>query len=137
MVVRLPYIEVKNYILSHFNKDIEFRRVSDNTVSVSTTFKVAFISQTVGLNVTVDDIRGKDILLSHNNGFGIDLMLKGFMKFILSVRSELGDAIEVGSSNTIILHLGIIKQLEKVFESVEIKSISFDSNVIVVNALLI
>ena len=137
MVVRLPYIEVKNYILSHFNKDIEFRRVSDNTVSVGTTLKVAFISQTVGLNVTVDDIRGKDIFLSHNNGFGIDLMLKGFMKFILSVRSELGDAIEVGSSNTIILHLGIIKQLEKVFESVEIKSISFDSNVIVVNALLI
>jgi hypothetical protein len=137
MVVRLSYIEVKHYILSHFNKDIEIRRVSDNTVSVGTTLKVAFISQPVGLNVTVDDIRGEDVFLSHNNGFGIDLMLRGFMKFILSVKSELGDAIEVGSSNTIILHLGRIKQLEKVFESVEIKSISFAPNDIVVNALLI
>jgi hypothetical protein len=137
MVVRLSYVEAQHYILSHYNKDVEIKRVCGNTVSVGTTLKVAFISQKVGLNVTVDDIRGEDIFLSHNNGFGIDLMLRGFMKFILALKSELGDAIEMRSSNTIILHLGRIKQLEKVLESVEINSISFDLNDIVVNALII
>lgn len=137
MLVRLSYTELQHYIKSHYNKDIEIRRICGNTVSVGTTLKFAFISQKVRLNVTVDNIRGKDIFLSHNNGVGIDFMLKGFMKLILSKKFELGEAIEIGSSNTIILHLERIRQLDKVLEGIEMRSISFDPDDVVVNAVIV
>ncbi len=134
MQIRVPFDELTSYISSHYGKSTNLRYVKSDTVNISTVVDMMFFSKEVGINLTIDKIEDEDLYLSYNNGMGVDLLIKGVLKFLQM--SPYGNLVEEKSGNVLVVHLGRVDQMRKLFESMSLNNISFSNDGVVVLASL-
>ncbi len=125
MNILLSLSELQDYVARSFRQDITLKSVNERTIYVGTIINLPFISKNVGVNISILKVAGRDITLSYNNGLGVDLIIKGVLKFVKNTFPEYGQVVEERDGNTILLHLANIRQLEKPLEYVDLQDVRF------------
>ncbi|MBE6253929.1 MAG: hypothetical protein E7105_00190 [Prevotella sp.] len=134
MQIRISYKELINYISSHYGKVIAIKYVNSDTITIGSTVNMVFFSKEVGVTVSLDKIEGEDLYLSYNNGMGVDMILKGALKFVKM--SSYGGIVEERTGNALVVHMGHVDQIKKIFENMSLDKISFSNDGVILLASL-
>lgn len=121
MVLRISYPEIQSLLQSKIKQEINIAYVDDQTIKVGRAFTVFGISKTIGLKLRVENVSGDNIVLAHDN----PILVKSLMKIVEVSFPEFLEMLELHSDNSVVVHLGKIKQLEKVFEMISLEDICF------------
>ena len=125
MKLAITYLELQDYVASHFKRTVNLGYVDEATVSVSVPIKVFGFTKSVGINIIVKKIEGADLFLSYDSKMGIDLLVSPAISYAKKLVPEKADWVEQKPGNIVKLRLGDIDKLQKVFEKVELKAIRF------------
>ena len=134
MQIRISYKELINYVSSHYGKVLAIKCVNSDTITISSTVNMVLFSKEVGITMSVEKIEGEDLYLSYSNGMGVDMILKGVLKFVKM--SSYGSIVEERTGNALVVHLGHVDPVKKVFESMSLDKISFSNDGVIVLASL-
>ena len=121
MVLRISYPEIQSLLQAKLKQEIAIAYVDDQTIKVGKTFTVLGISKTIGLKLRVENVSGDNIVLAHDN----PILVKSAMKIVEASFPEFLEMLELHSDNSVVVHLGKVKQLEKVFEMISLEGICF------------
>lgn len=135
MEVRIEYAEIEGFIKKNFQKEVGLTYVDPSTVSVSTKIKVFAFVKNVGVDLKVEKLEDSKLPLVYS-GKGIELLISPAISFLKMLVPEKTNLISQGTENRLFVNLAEIDQLEAVLDKVELKSISFDENHIIVEASL-
>lgn len=133
MEVRIKYTEIQEFIKNNFHKEVGLAYVDPSTVSVSTKIKVFAFVKNVGIDLKVETLEGSKLPLVYS-GKGIELLISPAISFLKRLVPEKANLISQGTGNKLFVNLAEIDQLKAVLDKVELKSISFDENHIIVEA---
>lgn len=134
MEVRIKYTEIQEFILNNFHKEVGLTYVDPSTVSVSTKIKVFAFVKNVGVDLKVEKLEGSILHLVYSGKLGIELLISPAISFLKRLVPEKTNLISQGTGNRVFVNLAEIDQLKEVLDKVELKSISFDENHIIVEA---
>lgn len=134
MEVRIKYTEIQEFILNNFHKEVGLTYVDPSTVSVSTKIKVFAFVKNVGVDLKVEKLEGSILHLVYSGKLGIELLISPAISFLKKLVPEKTNLISQGTGNRVFVNLAEIDQLKAVLDKVELKSISFDENHIIVEA---
>lgn len=134
MEVRIKYTEIQEFIKKNFRKEVVLTYVDPSTVSVSTKIKVFAFARNVGVDLKVEKLEGSILHLVYSGKFGIELLISPAISFLKKLVPEKTNLISQGTGNRVFVNLAEIDQLKAVLDKVELKSISFDENHIIVEA---
>ena len=137
MKVSVTFTELQDYLLSHFHKTLSMSYVDGSTVEISVPVKVLGFTKQIGINLSVEKIEGTDLFLAYDGKMGIDLLVTPALAFIKRLVPEKTECVQSLSGNVIKISLGDIDKLEKVFEKLVLRNITFDSSGIVVEIALL
>lgn len=126
MKLSITYAELQEYVASHYHKNVNLGYVNESTVSVSVPIKVLGFTKQISINLIVKKIEGTDLFLSYEGKMGIEMLVTPAVSFAKKLVPEKSDWIEILTDNVIRLRLGDIDKLQKAFEKVELKNISFE-----------
>lgn len=121
MNIKISYPEIQSLLKSKVKQEITIAYVDDQTIKVGKTFTVLGISKTIGLKLRVENVSGDNIVLAHDN----PILVKSAMKIVEASFPEFLEMLELHSDNSVVVHLGKVKQLEKVFEMISLEGICF------------
>ena len=136
MEVRIKYTEIQEFILNNFHKEVGLTYVDPSTVSVSTRIQVFAFARNVGVDLKVEKLEGSILHLVYSGKLGIELLISPAISFLKKLVPEKTNLISQGTGNRVFVNLAEIDQLKAVLDKVELKSISFDENHIIVEASL-
>lgn len=134
MEVRIEYVEIEGFIKKNFQKEVGLTYVDPSTVSVSTKIKVFAFVKNVGVDLKVEKLEGSILHLVYSGKFGIELLISPAISFLKRLVPEKTNLISQGTGNRVFVNLAEIDKLKAVLDKVELKSISFDENHIIVEA---
>lgn len=134
MEVRIKYTEIQEFILKNFQKEVGLTYVDPSTVSVSTKVKVFAFVKNVGVDLKVEKLEGSKLPLVYSGKLGIELLISPAISFLKRLVPEKTNLISQGTGNRVFVNLAEIDQLMAVLDKVELKSISFDENHVIVEA---
>lgn len=134
MEVRIKYTEIQEFIKKNFHKEVGLAYVDSSTVSVSTRIQVFAFARNVGVDLKVEELEGSKLPLVYSGKFGIELLISPAISFLKRLVPEKANLISQGTGNKLFVNLAEIDQLKAVLDKVELKSISFDENHIIVEA---
>lgn len=134
MEVRIKYTEIEGFIKKNFQKEVGLVYVDPSTVSVSTKIKVFAFVKNVGVDLKVEKLEGSKLPLVYSGKFGIELLISPAISFLKRLVPEKTNLISQGTGSRVFVNLAEIDQLKAVLDKVELKSISFDENHIIVEA---
>lgn len=134
MEVRIKYTEIQEFIKKNFQKEVGLAYVDPSTVSVSTKIKVFAFVKNVGVDLKVEKLEGSKLPLVYSGKFGIELLISPAISFLKKLVPEKTNLISQGTGNRVFVNLAEIDQLKAVLDKVELKSISFDENHVIVEA---
>lgn len=126
MKLSITYAELQEYVANHYHKNVNLGYVNESTVSVSVPIKVLGFTKQISINLIVKKIEGTDLFLSYEGKMGIEMLVTPAVSFAKKLVPEKSDWIEILTDNVIRLRLGDIDKLQKAFEKVELKNISFE-----------
>ena len=125
MKISITYVELQDYVASHFHKTVNLGYVDGATVSVSVPIKVLGFTKSISINLIVKKIEGTDLFLSYDGKMGIDMLVSPAISYAKKLVPEKAGWVEQMPGNIVKLRLGDIDKLQKVFENVELKAICF------------
>lgn len=134
MEVRIKYTEIQEFILKNFHKEVGLTYVDPSTVSVSTKVKVFAFVKNVGVDLKVEKLEGTMLHLVYSGKLGIELLISPAISFLKRLVPEKTNLISLGTGNRVFVNLAEIDKLKAVLDKVELKSISFDENHVIVEA---
>lgn len=134
MEVRIKYTEIQEFIKKNFQKEVGLTYVDPSTVSVSTRIQVFAFARNVGVDLKVEKLEGSILHLVYSGKLGIELLISPAISFLKKLVPEKTNLISQGTGNRVFVNLAEIDQLKAVLDKVELKSISFDENHIIVEA---
>ena len=134
MEVRIKYTEIQEFIKKNFQKEVGLAYVDPSTVSVSTKIKVFAFVKNVGVDLKVEKLEGSILHLVYSGKLGIELLISPAISFLKRLVPEKTNLISQGTGNKVFVNLAEIEQLKAVLDKVELQSISFDENHIIVEA---
>lgn len=134
MEVRIEYTEIQEFIQKNFHKEVGLTYVDPSTVSVSTRIQVFAFARNVGVDLKVEKFEGSILHLVYSGKLGIELLISPAISFLKRLVPEKTNLISQGTGNRVFVNLAEIDQLKAVLDKVELKSISFDENHIIVEA---
>lgn len=134
MEVRIKYTEIQEFILNNFHKEVVLTYVDPSTVSVSTKIKVFAFVKNVGVDLKIEKLEGSILHLVYSGKLGIELLISPAISFLKKLVPEKTNLISQGTENRVFVNLAEIDQLKAVLDKVELKSISFDENHVIVEA---
>ena len=135
MEVRIKYTEIQEFILNNFHKEeVGLTYVDPSTVSVSTKIKVFAFVKNVGVDLKVEKLEGSKLPLVYSGKLGIELLISPAISFLKRLVPEKTNLISQGTGNKVFVNLAEIDQLKAVLDKVELQSISFDENHVIVEA---
>lgn len=137
MQITITFTELQDYLLSHFHKSVKLAYVDGSTMEISVPVKVLGFTKQIGIQLVVRKIEGTDLFLACNGKMGIDLLVGPALTFVKRLVPEKTDFVQVLSGNVIKIALGDIDKLEKVFDKLALKNISFVPTGIDVEASLL
>ncbi len=120
-IIKISYPEIQSLLQSKVKQEITIAYIDDQTIKVGKTFTVLGISRTLGLDLRMENVNGDKIVLAHDN----PILVKSVMKIVEVSFPEFLEMLELHSDNSIAVHLGKVKQLEKVFEMISLEDICF------------
>lgn len=126
MKLSITYAELQEYVASHYHKNVNLGYVNESTVSVSVPIKVLGFTKQISINIIVKKIEGSDLFLAYDGKMGIDLLVSPAISYAKKLVPEKAGWVEQMPGNIVKLRLGDIDKLQKVFEKVELKNISFE-----------
>ncbi|MBR4739234.1 MAG: hypothetical protein IK058_04440 [Bacteroidales bacterium] len=130
MELRLTYQEISDLIEKKAGRALPVVYGGPHTVRISYDVNMLFKNATVGLDLTVDGIEGRDIYLSYSGGAGIDFMVKQAIN--MARNRPGGELIEPLEGNRLLLALGKNPQAGTLLERIELKDIRFDEHYAIV-----
>lgn len=136
MEVKIKYLEIQDFILQNFNKEVALMFVAPSTVSVSTKIKVFGFSKSIGVELCVEEIDGSNLHLSYSGKLGVKLLITPAIAFLKRLLPDKTNFITQNSNNRVIVNLTEIEQLKGVLEKVTLKSICFDEEHVVIESSL-
>lgn len=134
MEVRIKYTEIQEFILKNFQKEVGLAYVDPSTVSVSTKIKVFAFVKNVGVDLKVEKLEGSILHLVYSGKLGIELLISPAISFLKKLVPEKTNLISQGTGNRVFVNLAEIDKLKVVLDKVELQSISFDENHVIVEA---
>ena len=134
MEVRIKYTEIEGFIKQNFQKEVGLTYVDPSTVSVSTRIRVFAFVRNVGVDLKVEKLEGSILHLVYSGKLGIELLISPAISFLKRLVPEKTNLISQGTGNRVFVNLAEIDQLKEVLDKVELKSISFDENHVIVKA---
>lgn len=137
MKLSVTFTELQDYLLSHLHKSVKLAYVDGSTIEISVPVKVLGFTKHIAFNLIVKRIEGTDLFLGYDGKMGIDLLVTPALTFVKKLVPEKTDCLQTLSGNVIKISLGDIDKLEKVFEKLVLKNITFDSNDIVIEATML
>ena len=134
MILQIPINEAVELIKQKIGKTVLLKVVNDNTITIGYEINVKLpiighVSKKVNMNVSIDKIEKEDVYLHYAIGMpGGDAIVNSLLSlFANDIR-----IVEKCDNNGLVLHLREIEQARKGLEYVEIKSISFGTDSILV-----
>lgn len=134
MEVRIKYTEIEGFIKKNFLKEVGLTYVDPSTVSVSTKIKVFAFVKNVGVDLKVEKLEGSKLPLVYSGKLGIELLISPAISFLKKLVPEKTNLISQGTGNRVFVNLAEIDKLKVVLDKVELQSISFDENHVIVEA---
>ena len=134
MEVRIKYTEIEGFIKKNFQKEVGLAYVDLSTVSVSTKIKVFAFVKNVGVDLKVEKLEGSKLPLVYSGKLGIEMLISPAISFLKRLVPEKTNLISQGTGNRVFVNLAEIDQLKSVLDKVELQSISFDENHVIVEA---
>ena len=125
MKISITYVELQDYVASHFHRTVNLVYVDGATVSVSVPIKVLGFTKSISINLIVKKIEGTDLFLSYDGKMGIELLVSPAISYDKKLVPEKAGFVEQMPGNIVKLRLGDIDKLQKVFEKVALKDIRF------------
>jgi hypothetical protein len=122
MQLSITYKELENQILRRYNTTINISVTDDKTICVSR--KIIPFLPAAELKIHITGIEGTDVFLSYDGGFITNKVINGI---ILFVKEKLATQVGFTGQDCAVVHLANIKDSDKVFNSVELKDIIFDT----------
>lgn len=126
MEIRLTYQEISDLIEKKAGRTLPVVYGGPHTIRISYDVNVLFKTASVGLDLTVDRIEGRDIFLSYNGGAGIDFMVRQAIS--MAKNRPGGELIEPLDGNRILLALSKNPQAGSLFDHIELQDIRFDEH---------
>lgn len=130
MELRITYPEISALIEKKTGRALPLSYGGPHSIHISYDVNVLFKTANVGLDLTVDQIEGRDIFLSYNGGAGIDFMIRQAIN--MAKNRPGGELIEPLDGNRILLALGKNTQSGALLEHIELKDIRFDEHYAIV-----
>ena len=130
MEIRLTYQEISDLIEKKAGRALPVMYGGPHTVRISYDVNMLFKSASVGIDLTVDHIEGRDIFLSYNGGAGIDFMIRQAIN--MAKNRPGGELIEPLDGNRILLALSKNQQVGTIFDHIDLKDIRFDEHYAIV-----
>ncbi|GHV04876.1 hypothetical protein FACS189416_3810 [Bacteroidia bacterium] len=121
MQLSITYKELENQILYHFSTTVNISVIDDKTICISR--KIVSLLQGK-LQLHIESIEGTDVLLLYNGGFLTKSVINGV---ILFVKEKLASQVSFTEQNCATVHLAKIKDLDKIFDLLNLKDILFDT----------
>ena len=134
MEVRIKYTEIQEFIKKNFHKEVGLAYVDPFTVSVSTRIQVFAFARNVGVDLKVEKLEGSILHLVYSGKLGIELLISPAISFLKRLVPEKTNLISQGTGNRVFVNLAEIDKLKAVLDKVELQSISFDENHVIVEA---
>ena len=134
MEVRIKYTEIQEFIKKNFQKEVGLAYVDPSTVSVSTKIKVFAFVKNVGVDLKVEKLEGSILHLVYSGKLGIEMLISPAISFLKRLVPEKTNLTSQGTGNRVFVNLAEIDQLKAVLDKVELQSISFDENHVIVEA---
>jgi hypothetical protein len=135
MILQVPITEAVELIKQKSGKTVMLKVVNDNTITIGYEINVkvpliGIVSKKVNVNVTIDKVEKEDVYLHYAIGMpGGDAIVNSLLSlFANDIR-----IVDKCDNNGLVLHLREIEQARKGLEYVEIKSISFGTDLILVD----
>ena len=125
MKLSISFAELQEYISTYFHKELKLNYIDGSTVEVSTPVKVLGFTKQIGIHLIVKGIEGTDLFLAYDGKMGIDLLVAPALNFVKRLVPRKTDWVQSLSGNIVKISLGDIDKLEKVFEKLAMRSISF------------
>lgn len=121
MNINISYPEIQSLLQSKMKQELFLSYVDGQTIKVGKTITVLGFRKDIALKLRVEDVQGDDIVLAHDN----PILVKSAMKIVEVAFPEFLELLELHSDNSVVVHLGRVKQLEKVFDMISLKGICF------------
>ena len=135
MILQVPISEAVELIRQKSGKTVLLKVVNGNTITIGYEINVKVpiigqVSKNVNVNVTIDKVEKEDVYLHYAVGMhGGDAIVNSLLSlFANDIR-----IVDKCDNNGLVLHLREIEEARKGLEHIEIKSISFGTDSILVN----
>lgn len=127
MKITSTYQELSDIIQTRTNHKIDIVYVSPDTIKISKEIKIPFIGKTsIGMDICVIGFEGHDLQLKSTSDV-ISKLIGMVNGLDISKYANI-------SGNKITVHLDSIKQMQKIFEYVDLKAVCFTNNAVEINA---
>lgn len=136
MTINLSFVELSNYIKTHFNKDLNFKRISEKDLRVSYEQHILFKTIQIPVTFTIDNVAADSVTIIYNGGFGIDMIITGLMAFLKSKVPELTSILIPEEGHKIRIELSHLNQTKAIFEAVDLLDIKVHENEIQISVSL-
>ena len=124
MLLTISFVEIQNLIKQKTQKDIRLSAIDRRTICASTSLSLLLIgTKEVKVQLTLEEITNDFALLSYNNGLGVDLAIKGVLKY-LEVQSNVS-YVQGLSDNRIKIQFNQIPKVKEVLSKIVIQNLSF------------
>ena len=135
MILQIPINEAVELIKQKIGKTVVLKVVNDNTITIGYEINVKLpiighVSKNVNVNVTVDKIEIEDVYLHYAVGMhGGDAIVNSLLSlFANDIR-----IVDKCDNNGLVLHLCEIEEARKILEHIEMKSVSFGTDSVLVD----
>ena len=118
MKASISFPELQSLIAEKANQPVSFSFVDGKTVRVTYPLNLGFIKKDISANLIIKELKGSDLLLQLDAGFGSDTMLNTVLGLLKGKIPA--DLIEKQPDSHLLLHLGQIDQVKTVFEKINV-----------------
>lgn len=130
MELRLTYTEISELIGRKAGRNIPVIYGGPHTVRIGVDIDVLFKTANIGLDLTVDEVRDGNIIISYTGGMGIDFMVRTALNHAKNQPG--GDMIDLLPDNRIMLMLSKSTRTGSLLDHVDLKDIRFDEHYAIV-----
>lgn len=130
MELRLTYTEISELIGRKAGRNIPVVYGGPHTVRIGVDVDVLFKTANIGLDLTVDEVRDGNIIISYAGGMGIDFMVRTALNHAKNQPG--GDMIDLLPDNRIMLMLSKSTRTGSLLDHVDLKDIRFDEHYAIV-----
>lgn len=135
MKITLYFSEIQTLAKTKTGREITLSPIDEQTVKAEAKMSVKMpiigkIEKNIGLKLTVEKIAGNDIHLKYDGGIATDMIIGGLLSFLASTPAM--KMVEKAQGSSIVIHLAEIEQARKVLEMVNLTSIKFNNDSVII-----